>query len=475
VICETLRDDIMNNSLSNICNDFQCVCYSDGSIIYANDILKQNTDQDNINMLISCNNDFKTINEYELITTNGLVPVRQTIHKIDDTLFSISLQNIVIEKELNKYKENIVQIKDNAATFKNIVRCLVHEMRNPINSLTHGIDLFNVNKLSDKALSSYNKNDLIRIIHLYEPLFETQRFSIEMTDNILSNFLDFEKINEEFFTMKMSTQFNLNSVMNDIKTLTYSLETMYDKSINYNFKNEHIFIEHDIFRIKQILLNTISNAIYHSTTQSISVHLYIDEMNSQMHFSVKNDCDENLHNRIYSLCDPFVRCNDYSNTGTGLGMYICKHIVTKLNGVIDLNVNKGQLTTKLCIPINILNTSTNTNKKILIVDDFVGTKSTKLLLEAHGMTVYMTQTCKGTLDICGSVNLDVILMDYSLQNITGVDIINEIYSKFPKISTKIIGFTGRPYEKEINDFKQCGVDNVLVKPIDINKLKSLIY
>jgi DNA-binding response OmpR family regulator len=44
-----------------------------------------------------------------------------------------------------------------------------------------------------------------------------------------------------------------------------------------------------------------------------------------------------------------------------------------------------------------------------------------------------------------------------------------------KSSIPIIGLTGNALEQDVAYFKECGVTDVLIKPLDMNKLKVLIH
>lgn len=69
---------------------------------------------------------------------------------------------------------------------------------------------------------------------------------------------------------------------------------------------------------------------------------------------------------------------------------------------------------------------------------------------------------------------DLVLLDMGLPDIPGVDVIKEFRAKIDKAHTPVIALTGYGNEADKQSFLDAGVDEVLVKPVDIELLKSVI-
>ncbi|MBC7485414.1 MAG: PAS domain S-box protein [Cytophagaceae bacterium] len=114
--------------------------------------------------------------------------------------------------------------------------------------------------------------------------------------------------------------------------------------INFDIKaDESTVFYSDALRLKTLFNNLISNAIlYHCIDQS-NPYILLEVKNSFTHVEIRvkdngRGIDEKFHSKIF---DMFYRASEDS-MGTGLGLYIVKGIIEKLNGSIQLISTPGQ-------------------------------------------------------------------------------------------------------------------------------------
>jgi CheY-like chemotaxis protein len=79
-------------------------------------------------------------------------------------------------------------------------------------------------------------------------------------------------------------------------------------------------------------------------------------------------------------------------------------------------------------------------------------------------------TFQSALDISAREEFDVLISDLGLPDGSGIDLIQKLVSK-PPLG---IALTGFGMEKDIRKSREAGFHHHLVKPIDLNKLDSLI-
>jgi len=117
----------------------------------------------------------------------------------------------------------------------------------------------------------------------------------------------------------------------------------------------------DPLRLKQVLFNLIGNAI--KFTDEGSVRLDVDRQGptpdadaaSWWRFSVIDTGMGIPEDRLASVCDPFEQA-DMSMTrrfgGAGLGLHICREIVSRMGGTIELHSAEGEGTrVDVCLPL----------------------------------------------------------------------------------------------------------------------------
>jgi signal transduction histidine kinase len=104
---------------------------------------------------------------------------------------------------------------------------------------------------------------------------------------------------------------------------------------------EHPFYSYGAL-IRIILQNLLENSIAFCTEDSPVIHLSAYEKNSEVVFEVKDNgqgIEPDYLDRVFEM---YFRANEHSK-GNGLGLYIVKKTVQKLNGRVELesSTNKG--------------------------------------------------------------------------------------------------------------------------------------
>jgi signal transduction histidine kinase len=94
----------------------------------------------------------------------------------------------------------------------------------------------------------------------------------------------------------------------------------------------------DRARLHTLLRNLIGNAVkYRKKTKDAAsfVEFRVSKMNGQIIIEVEDNGEGVAEKNKDKIFDMFFRASNTS-TGTGLGLYICKQIVDKLNGKLEL-------------------------------------------------------------------------------------------------------------------------------------------
>ncbi|MCL4537954.1 MAG: response regulator [Nitrospirae bacterium] len=113
---------------------------------------------------------------------------------------------------------------------------------------------------------------------------------------------------------------------------------------------------------------------------------------------------------------------------------------------------------------------TNNKKNILVVDDDRMVR--KLLSDAlslHRFSVYAVEGGKSALDLLKKMDFDIVITDYSMPDIDGIELAKTIRSQYPR--SLIIGISADCDER---DFMDAGADAFLHKPFYLHDLLSMI-
>jgi CheY-like chemotaxis protein len=85
--------------------------------------------------------------------------------------------------------------------------------------------------------------------------------------------------------------------------------------------------------------------------------------------------------------------------------------------------------------------------------------------------VHSALNLQSALDLSSKVQFDVLVSDLALPDGSGIDLIRRLQSERPVLG---IALTGFGMEEDIRRGREAGFQHHLVKPIDLNKLDSLI-
>ncbi len=229
---------------------------------------------------------------------------------------------------------------ENARLFQqsDLIAEMVHELRTPLASLRTASHL-----LLRKDVSQDQLDKVVGIIDS-----ETTRL-IDMT----TSFLDLARLESGRIPFH-SELFDPTLLLEDCVTLMHDKASEKNLRLNLYIPDELPVIKGDLDKIKQAVLNLISNAInYNKPSGTITVS---GHSNSGELVIAVNDTGQGIRPaEIDHLFNKFYRSQttEKSVQGTGLGLAICKKIVEAHDGRIEVQSEVGIGTTfSVYLPIN---------------------------------------------------------------------------------------------------------------------------
>jgi len=253
-------------------------------------------------------------------------------------------------------------------------------------------------------------------------------------------------------------------------------------SLNLSAKRVHM--RADPARLQQIFWNLINNAVKFTP------------QNGQITITTTNDSGGKLRVEIADtgmgiepealpkIFDAFEQGGRTQLGGLGLGLAISKTLVEAHKGTITAQSdgrNKGSkfaLVFPTCekveaqiAPALSPRFAERQPMRILLVEDHEDTnRSLTSLLRRRGYHVRSAFTFQSALELSAKEQFDVLISDLGLPDGSGIDLIQKLASK-PPLG---IALTGFGMEQDIRKSRDAGFHHHLVKPIDLNKLDSLI-
>lgn len=443
----------------------------------------------------------KSSNEYKWYSS------KKTFIKSKE-IFMYTIQDINQNKPLEtKTKEaDATNIEGNYNHKSIFLANMNHELRTPLNGIIGMLTL-----LEDTRLTS-DQQDYMYMI---------KECSLNLM-TIVNDILDYSKLEVGKITLDIKSMSLLECIetTNDIV-----LSKIYEKSLDYTYNIDssiNEYIEGDPNRLKQILLNLISNSI--KFTDKGNVFLNIKEIDygtftklKKLHKSLEDVNGEDVNgeesNESKEIADLYIRfdiidtgCGIHKSErkklfksfsqvnnqitskiyqGTGLGLAISKELVELMDGFIWLDkseINIGStfsfvLPVKKSLEESISSDTTSESvlkgANVLIVDDVLYNRiSLTAMVTKWGMKAYCFSNSEEALHFTRLTPFDIGIIDICMPKIDGYSFAqklrdqNEYNNKtFPLIALSSLG------DKEVSKSKYFKTH--LIKPVKESRLKKM--
>ena len=198
-----------------------------------------------------------------------------------------------------------------------------HEIRTPLNAIVGFSELLTTqhDTLSDeeraqfKDIINQNSDQLLKLIN---------------------DVLDLSRIESGKIEMELA-MCNVTKLCN---TVLESVKVTCRKPIDFVFNCyiDNVSFMTDEVRLRQVLINLLTNSVKFSEKGTISINLIIDAKVNIAKFSVTDQGCGIKKENADKVFERFVKLNQFKQ-GTGLGLQICRQIIERLGGKIWLDSN----------------------------------------------------------------------------------------------------------------------------------------
>ena len=372
------------------------------------------------------------------------------------------------EKELQIAKE----MAEGAAKVKaDFLANMSHEIRTPMNAI------IGLNNLLEKTELTKKQIDYVKKIGN----------SAKNLLGIINDILDFSKIEAGKLKMEL-LDFQLEDVLENVSNVigTKAFEKGLEFVIDKDPKLPETFVG-DSLRLNQVLINLANNAV--KFTDEGQVVLTIKKLDSfenkiTLMFSIDDTGIGMTEDQLMNLFKAFTQ-GDLSTTrkygGTGLGLSISRNIVNMMGGEITVTseykkgssfrftivMEKGSLSHKK----NVVPATIN-GLNVLVADDNDAAREVMdNYLRSFGMHPILVDSGEEAL-MNVNEKTDLILMDWKMKGISGIEAWKEIKEKLSgKKLPKIIMITAYGLEEVTKEALDTNVNQILIKPVG----QSMLY
>ncbi len=392
-----------------------------------------------------------------------------------------SRQTALLSEEIDAHKITDVKLQKakEAAESSNLAKSrymvgLNHEFRTPLNTILGYSQL-----LERDASIPAHRVDAVHVI----------RRSSEHLAGLVDGLLDISKIESEHFSL-VEEDFRLETFLLEIVEMFRLEEKAND--VNFEFVTTADLpkiIRSDEKRLRQILINLLSNAFKFTPTGQVT--LTVEHIENSIGLSVRDTGIGIQADDLRRIFEPFERANSSIHSesdGIGLGLAITKLLTERMGGKISVKseIGQGSEFTVLLpfVEIKASNEDHNSDRPIvgyrgrrlvvLVTDDEpTHCNLIKDILEPIGFIVLVAANANKCLQLAQDHNPDICLLDISMPGMNGLDLA-VVLRKVITAASRIIMISANAVEGIDGEINQSSFDDYLMKPIDYDRFLEKI-
>lgn len=399
----------------------------------------------------------------------------------------LSLKTIWENSQLVKMQKQLIKAKDKAETANKakslFLSNMSHELRTPLNAVLG----FSRMLQREPNLSDSAKEDLGAIA-----------FSGEHLLSLINDVLDMSKIEANRIEVD-ADELDLRQTIKDISHLMRA--KCLDKNLNFNLElNDNVpnYIRGDKIKIRQILINLISNAAKYTQTGSVVFRSWSEadsHLGQRLLFEVQDTGVGISEQDQAGVFEPFRQLDNrpVETEGTGLGLAITSKFVTLMGGEIGVESELGRGSTfTVSLPLQLadgLDLQKNSSSssiviglmsqsnapKILIAEDQLHNRNLlNKILTSCGFLVEVAIDGEQAISKAKSFQPDFIWMDIRMPKVNGIEACLQIIANSGAEPPVIVALTTSLQEGEHLLALEAGCKRVLYKPYQEHDIFSIM-
>lgn len=385
-------------------------------------------------------------------------------------------------EENNKHKKELVNAKLKAEESDRLkssfLANLSHEIRTPMNAINGFTDLMMTTQLSDDERMEY-----LKVIDK----------SGKSLVSIIDDLIEMSKIDSNQITPNY-TSLNLESFLLEVFE-TINITIAKTKNVTLELKKPNHPAEYNIFtdetKLKQIIINLVTNGIKYTEKGIVSFGYEIHENSKSIIFNITDTGLGITEENQKFIFDRFKRVDSdlaIQEGGLGLGLAITKAYVELLKGTITLKSEVGigsefSFTIPLEYNVNehiIVQTITDSAPKkdsnltlLIAEDDNINFLLFQKIMSLKNYTILRAVNGQEAVSICfENPNIDLVLMDIKMPIMTGFQALELIRPLRPNLP--IIAQTAYASTEDQERIYAAGFTGYITKPLQKERLFELI-
>jgi signal transduction histidine kinase len=349
---------------------------------------------------------------------------------------------------------------------------LSHELRNPLAPLVTGLHLLRS-----------SGGDASRVRRVAGVMERQLQHLVRLVDDLL----EISRITRGLIEIRREPVDLLAAVRHAIDTSRPALDSA-SHTLVVHLSETSIPVFGDPVRLTQVFSNLLTNAAKY-TNQGGTVWVSATTCGDVARVSVRDNGIGISPQQLESVFEMFMqvdRSDRRAQGGLGIGLTLVRSLVALHGGRVEARSAGPGCGSEFIVELPLLPDPIARNgatadprrlppQRVLVVDDNRDAADMLAeLLRLLGVTVEVANDGAGALDALASFRPDVMLLDIGMPGMDGYAVAREVRVRPGGRAITIIALTGWGQEQDIEHARAAGFDHHLVKPPDLEKLRSIL-
>lgn len=404
----------------------------------------------------------------------------------NNDILAIALIKLLDSQRLEMARQEQL-LRDALASAKNASRAksdflsrMSHDIRTPMNAI-----------IGMSTIGQFKIDEPDVVADCFQKIDASSKYLLSLINDIL----DMTKIETDKMELARDT-FDFREFLEEVNQIIYP-QTI-ERNLSYDMRCVEPIESHyvgDPLRMKQILINLLSNALKYTPTGG-SIRVCIQEISrtngfSYLQFMIKDTgigMSKEFMKRIFQPFEQESPGNARNNVGSGLGLSIVYNLVQLMGGDIHVDSKKGCGSTfTVTVPFQLLSEDFEKewNRKhknllkgcqVLVVDDdpIVGKQVSVILNEIGAKTSWADSGFRAIEEVQKGLDessmFDIAMIDWKMPEMDGIETARRI-RRMVGPDTMLIMISAYDWSAIEKEAREAGIDFFIAKPL----FRSSIY